>query len=129
MAFYAYALGEVEGVTLPSTHSQTLAWLRELGFPVSPEVDVARGSEGLLEYFRRIGTRRNDLPYDIDGVVYKLDRYDQQRAMGFVSRAPRWAIAHKFPAQEVATTIESIEVSVGRTGGVPRSRRGAFQLV
>jgi DNA ligase (NAD+) len=118
LAFYAYALGEVEGVTLPATHSQTLAWLRELGFPVSPEVDVARGIEGLLEYFQRIGARRNDLPYDIDGVVYKLDRYDQQRAMGFVSRAPRWALAHKYPAQEEATTVEAIEVNVGRTGAV-----------
>jgi DNA ligase (NAD+) len=118
LAFYAYALGEVEGATLPPTHSQTLSWLRELGFPVSPEVDVARGSEGLLEYFQRIGARRNDLPYDIDGVVYKLDRYDQQRAMGFVSRAPRWALAHKYPAQEEATTVEAIEVNVGRTGAV-----------
>ena len=68
--------------------------------------------------FDRIGQQRNGLPYDIDGVVYKLDRYDQQRAMGFVSRAPRWAIAHKYPAQEEATTVESIEVNVGRTGAV-----------
>ncbi|MCI4567157.1 NAD-dependent DNA ligase LigA [Lysobacter sp. CFH 32150] len=118
LAFYAYALGETDGAKLPSTHSQTLAWLRELGFPVSPEVDVARGAGGLLEYFNRIGERRNALPYDIDGVVYKLDRYDQQRAMGFVSRAPRWALAHKYPAQEEATTVESIEVNVGRTGAV-----------
>ena len=117
LAFYAYALGEV-GAPVPATHSQTLAWLRELGFPVSPEVDVARGVDGLLEYYTHIGTRRNDLPYDIDGVVYKLDRYDQQRAMGFVSRAPRWALAHKYPAQEEATTVESIEVNVGRTGAV-----------
>jgi DNA ligase (NAD+) len=108
----------VEGATLPPAHSQTLAWLRELGFPVSPEVDVACGTEGLLEYFQRIGACRNDLPYDIDGVVYKLDRYDQQRAMGFVSRAPRWALAHKYPAQEEATTVEAIEVNVGRTGAV-----------
>jgi len=118
LAFYAYALGQVDGATLPSTHSQTLAWLRTLGFPVSPEVDCARGVDGLLGYFRRIGECRNTLPYDIDGVVYKLDRYDQQRAMGFVSRAPRWALAHKFPAQEEMTTVESIEVNVGRTGAV-----------
>jgi DNA ligase (NAD+) len=118
LAFYAYALGEVRGASLPAAHSSTLAWLRELGFPVSPEVDTARGVEGLLEYFTRIGGRRNDLPYDIDGVVYKLDRYDQQRAMGFVSRAPRWALAHKYPAQEEATTVEAIEVNVGRTGAV-----------
>jgi len=123
LAFYAYALGEVTfakggAATLPPTHSQTLAWLRELGFPVSPEVDVARGVDGLLTYFQRIGDCRNALPYDIDGVVYKLDRYDQQRAMGFVSRAPRWALAHKYPAQEEMTTVESIEVNVGRTGAV-----------
>jgi len=121
LAFYAYALGEVrlaDGAALPGTHSQTLAWLRELGFPVSPEVDVARGVAGLLAYYQRIGAARNALAYDIDGVVYKLDRYDQQRAMGFVSRAPRWALAHKFPAQEEMTTVESIEVNVGRTGAV-----------
>jgi DNA ligase (NAD+) len=118
LAFYAYALGEVDGIKLPTTHSQTLAWLRELGFPVSAEVDSARGADGVLAYYRRIGEKRNALPYDIDGVVYKLDRYDQQRALGFVSRAPRWAIAHKFPAQEQATVVESIEVNVGRTGAV-----------
>jgi DNA ligase (NAD+) len=123
LAFYAYALGEVDfrrgaRTALPPTHSQTLTWLRSLGFPISPEVDVTRGVDGLLAYFDRIGGCRNVLPYDIDGVVYKLDRYDQQRAMGFVSRAPRWALAHKFPAQEEMTTVESIEVNVGRTGAV-----------
>ncbi len=118
LAFYAYALGQVQGATLPPTHSGTLAWLRELGFPVSAQVDVADGTEGLLAYYARIGGARDSLPYDIDGVVYKLDRYDQQRAMGFVSRAPRWALAHKFPAQEEVTTVESIEVNVGRTGAV-----------
>ena len=117
LAFYAYALGEVDGA-LPATHSQVLAWLGEFGFAVSPLVDVATGVEGLLAYYARIGAARDDLPYDIDGVVYKLDRFDQQRAMGFVSRAPRWAIAHKFPAQEASTTVESIEVNVGRTGAV-----------
>lgn len=118
LAFFAYALGEIEGAALPATHSQTLQWLRGLGFPVSPEVGVARGLRGLLGYYRRIGDKRDLLPYDIDGVVYKLDRFDQQRAMGFVSRAPRWAIAHKFPAQEASTVVESIEVNVGRTGAV-----------
>src|SRR5690606_37278225 len=108
----------VEGADLPPTHSATLVWLRELGFPVSAEVDVASGVDGLLAFYQRIGARRDALPYDIDGVVYKLDRYDQQRAMGFVSRAPRWALAHKFPAQEEMTVVESIEVNVGRTGAV-----------
>ncbi len=118
LAFFAYALGEVQGATLPPTHSGVLAWLRDLGFPVSPEVRVAHGVEGLQAYYEDIGARRDALPYDIDGVVYKLDRFDQQRAMGFVSRAPRWAIAHKFPAQEASTVVESIEVNVGRTGAV-----------
>ena len=118
LAFFAYSLGEVEGLKLPSTHSQTLELLRDFGLPVSPLVTTARGAEGLLMYFEKIGAQRNGLAYDIDGVVYKLDRYDQQRAMGFVSRAPRWAIAHKYPAQEEATTVESIEVNVGRTGAV-----------
>ena len=119
LAFYAYALGEVVPPSvLPATHGATLAWLRELGFPVSTLVESVRGTDGLLDYYRRIGERRDALPFDIDGVVYKLDRYDQQRAMGFVSRAPRWAIAHKFPAQEQVTTVESIEVNVGRTGAV-----------
>ncbi len=117
LAFYAYALGEVSGA-LPATHSGVLAWLRTLGFAVSPLVEVAVGVEGLLAYYRKVGGERDALPYDIDGVVYTLDRLDQQRAMGFVSRAPRWAIAHKFPAQEAATTVESIEVNVGRTGAV-----------
>ena len=101
---------------MPPTHSQTLQWLRELGFPVSAEVGVAEGLEGLLAYYRRIGERRNGLPYDIDGVVYKLDRFDQQRAMGFVSRAPRWALAHKFPAQEASTKVLSLDINIGRTG-------------
>ncbi|MDQ3228368.1 MAG: NAD-dependent DNA ligase LigA [Pseudomonadota bacterium] len=118
LSFYAYALGETEGAKLPATHSQTLAWLRELGFPVAPVADVAAGVDGLLAYYTRIGEQRSALSYDIDGVVYKLDRYDQQRAMGFVSRAPRWALAHKYPAQEEMTIVESIEVNVGRTGAV-----------
>ena len=116
LSFFAYAVGVVEGGELPPTHSQTLARLREWGFPVSPEVDVACGFEGLIGYYRRIGTRRDRLPYDIDGVVYKLDDYAGQREMGFVSRAPRWAIAHKFPAQEQSTRVEAIEIQIGRTG-------------
>jgi DNA ligase (NAD+) len=118
LAFYAYSLGAVDGWTPPPAHSETLAALREFGFPVSPEVAVAHGADGLLAYFAQIGARRDALPYDIDGVVYKLDRFDQQRAMGFVSRAPRWALAHKFPAQEQSTLLEAIEVSVGRTGAI-----------
>ncbi len=116
LAFFAYAVGVIDGGTLPPTHSQTLARLREWGFPVSGEIGLAHGLDGLLAYYRRIGARRDALPYEIDGVVYKLDRYDGQRAMGFVARAPRWALAHKFPAQEEMTTVEAIEVQIGRTG-------------
>ncbi|UNK50096.1 NAD-dependent DNA ligase LigA [Lysobacter sp. S4-A87] len=118
LAFYAYGIGLVEGIELPETHSQTLARLREWGFPVSGESDVVEGLQGLLDYYRAIGDKRDHLPFDIDGVVYKLDDYEGQAEMGFVSRAPRWAIAHKFPAQEQMTVVESIEVNVGRTGAV-----------
>ena len=118
LSFFAYGVGEVQGLELPETHSQTLALLRGYGFPVAPEVDTAKGLKGLLAYFRRIGKLRDALPYDIDGVVYKLDDYDQQREMGFVSRAPRWALAHKFPAQEQSTLLRAIEVQVGRTGAI-----------
>ncbi|KLJ02976.1 NAD-dependent DNA ligase LigA [Luteimonas sp. FCS-9] len=118
LAFFAYSVGEVRGLELPETHSQTLAMLRAFGFPVAPEVETATGFDGLIAYFRRIGARRDDLPYDIDGVVYKLDDYDQQAAMGFVSRSPRWALAHKFPAQEQSTLLRAIEVQIGRTGAV-----------
>lgn len=116
LAFFAYAIGRVDGGELPDTHSATLAKLREWGFPVSPEVSTAKGFNGLIAYFRTIGDKRDRLPYDIDGVVYKLDDYEGQREMGFVSRAPRWAIAHKYPAQEQMTTVEAIEIQIGRTG-------------
>ena len=107
-----------KGAALPPTHSQTLAWLRELGFPVSPEVDCRARRRRTARVLTGASARPQHAAYDIDGVVYKLDRYDQQRAMGFVSRAPRWALAHKYPAQEEMTTVESIEVNVGRTGAV-----------
>lgn len=116
LAFFAYALGVHEGLPLPARHSQTLQCLRELGLPVPPEASTATGVDGLLAYFAHIGAQRDRLPYDIDGVVYKLDDYAQQQALGFVARAPRWAIAHKFPAREELTTVEAIDVQVGRTG-------------
>jgi DNA ligase (NAD+) len=129
LSFFAYAIGVVEGDKLPATHSATLQQLRGWGFPVSPEVDVARGFDGLIAYFRRIGAKRDALPYDIDGVVYKLDDYAGQREMGFVSRAPRWAIAHKFPAQEQATRLLDIEIQIGRTGAAtPRARMEPVQV-
>ena len=129
LSFFAYAVGDVQGGELPATHSKTLQKLREWGFPVSPEVDTAKGFDGLIAYFHRIGDKRDRLPYDIDGVVYKLDDYEGQREMGFVSRAPRWAIAHKFPAQEQTTTVESIEINIGRTGAAtPLARLTPVQV-
>ncbi|CAD7718224.1 DNA ligase [Xanthomonas hydrangeae] len=116
LSFYAYGVGEVSEGALPQTHSAILAQLREWGFPVSALVEVVQGSDGLLAYYQRIGAARDGLPFDIDGVVYKLDDLAGQREMGFVSRAPRWAIAHKFPAQEQSTTVEAIEIQIGRTG-------------
>jgi DNA ligase (NAD+) len=118
LAFFAYAVGVVEGTTLPDRHSATLARLRDWGLPVCPEAEVAVGAAGCLDYSRRIGARRDALPYEIDGVVYKVDRYDWQQQLGFVSRAPRWAIAHKYPAREEMTEVEAIDVQVGRTGAI-----------
>jgi len=129
LAFFAYAVGRVEDGELPDTHSATLQNLREWGFPVSPEVSTAKGFAGLLAYFRKIGAKRDALPYDIDGVVYKLDDYEGQQEMGFVSRAPRWAIAHKYPAQEQTTTVEAIEIQIGRTGAAtPVARLNPVQV-
>jgi len=123
LKFYAYGMnlpaadGEGVEAALPfERHSQAMAKLREWGFTVSELVRRASGSEGLLAYYRDIGQRRDSLPFDIDGVVYKLDSLAGQRVLGFVSRAPRWAIAHKFPAQEQATKLEAIDVQIGRTG-------------
>jgi len=116
LAFFAYGVGLVQGGWLPDTHSKTLALLREWGFPVSAECNVVEGLDGLLDYYQRLGKKRPTLPFDIDGVVYKLDDYAGQEAMGFVSRAPRWALAHKFPAQEQSTVLEAIEIQIGRTG-------------
>jgi DNA ligase (NAD+) len=118
LAFFAYAVGVVEGAELPPRHSMTLARLRDWGLPVCPQVEVAQGAEGCLDYFRRIGEQRDRLAYDIDGVVYKVDRYDWQQQLGFVSRAPRWSLAHKYPAREELTTVEAIDVQVGRTGAI-----------
>ena len=129
LSFFAYAIGVVEGGEIPATHSATLQKLRDWGFPVSHEVGTARGFKGLIAYYRRIGEKRDRLPFDIDGVVYKLDDYEGQRAMGFVSRAPRWAIAHKFPAQEQTTTVEAIEINIGRTGAAtPLARLTPVQV-
>ncbi|HZW18492.1 MAG TPA: NAD-dependent DNA ligase LigA [Luteimonas sp.] len=116
LAFYAYALGVVEGAAMPARHSEVMARLREWGFPVSKLAGTARGAEGCLAYYAKIGAQRDGLPFDIDGVVYKVDDLSAQRELGFVGRTPRWAIAHKFPAQEQTTVVEDIIVNIGRTG-------------
>ncbi len=115
---YAYSVGRIDGGDLPTTHSEVLDRLQSWGLKVCPERRVVEGVDGCLAFYEDIGARRDDLPYEIDGVVYKVDDLQQQRELGFVSRAPRWAIAHKFPAQEELTSVEGIEFQVGRTGAL-----------
>lgn len=118
LSFYAYALGKVEGMPMPAKHSDILSMLQACGLPVSPEVRIVKGLQDVLDYYRDIQQRRDNLPYEIDGVVYKLNSIAWQEELGFVSRSPRWAIAHKFPALEQATTVLGIDVQVGRTGAI-----------
>lgn len=115
---FFYGLGALEGTESPSGQSELLAMLRKLGLPVSPQAQRVHGVSGCLEYYHDMGARRAALPYQIDGVVYKLDSRADQERVGFVSRAPRWAIAHKFPAEEAFTVVNGIEFSVGRTGAL-----------
>lgn len=115
---YVYSVGLVDGGPLPETHSDVLNCLQEWGLKTCPERAVVAGVEGCLGFYASIGKRRDSLPYEIDGVVYKVNSLAQQRELGFVSRAPRWAIAHKFPAQEELTTVEGVEFQVGRTGAL-----------
>ncbi|CAL8474265.1 NAD-dependent DNA ligase LigA [Caballeronia sp. S22] len=118
LSFFAYGIGVLEGAEMPATHAALLDWYKELGLPVNAERAVVEGAEGLLGFFGKIGEKRDKLPYDIDGVVYKVDRRDEQDKLGFVSRAPRFALAHKFPAQEALTELLAIDVQVGRTGAI-----------
>ena len=118
LRFFAYGIGQMEGAELPETHSGLLDWFNSLGLPVARERKVVTGQESLLAFYRDVGERRKSLPYEIDGVVYKVDSIDDQRTLGFVSRAPRFALAHKFPAEEALTTVQAIEVQVGRTGAI-----------
>jgi DNA ligase (NAD+) len=129
LAFVVHGVGEVTAGTLPDNHAGQLALLGRWGLPVSSLNEVVTGADGLLDYYRRIGAQRDALPFDIDGVVYKLDDGAGQRAMGFVSRAPRWALAHKFPAQEQSTRVEAIEIQIGRTGtATPVARLAPVQV-
>ena len=116
LAFYAYSVAESSG--MPGTQVDTLNRLKEWGFPVNPEIRRVSGADGCLAYYRDMGAKRAGLAYDIDGVVYKVDDLRSQDILGFVSRAPRWALAHKFPAQEEITRLLAIEVQVGRTGAI-----------
>ena len=115
---YVYSVGLVEGGNLPDHHSEIIDQLQVWGLKTCPERRVVSGVNGCLAYYKAIGSKRNALGYDIDGVVYKVDSLALQRELGFVSRAPRWAVAHKFPAQEELTTVEAVEFQVGRTGAV-----------
>ncbi|MEK7946144.1 NAD-dependent DNA ligase LigA [Pigmentiphaga sp. YJ18] len=128
LRFFAYGWGEIRG-SLPGkearadappfdTHMGMLDWLQELGMPVNRERQLVSDAAGLLEFYRRVEGLRASLPYDIDGVVYKVNALEAQRALGFVSRAPRFAVAHKFPAEEATTELLGIEVQVGRTGAI-----------
>ncbi|WP_089159035.1 NAD-dependent DNA ligase LigA [Caballeronia sordidicola] len=118
LSFFAYGIGMLQGAEMPPSHSSLLDWYKELGLPVNAERGVVQGAEGLLEFFRKTGEQRDGLPYDIDGVVYKVNQRDEQDKLGFVSRAPRFALAHKFPAQEALTQLLAIDVQVGRTGAI-----------
>lgn len=118
LSMFCYGLGEVDGRQMAATHSDNMGLLKSWGLPVSPELEVLEGLDGCARYFHEIGERRNSLAYDIDGVVFKVDSIADQEALGFVSRAPRWAIAQKFPAQEELTVVEAVEFQVGRTGAV-----------
>ncbi|RJX31022.1 MAG: NAD-dependent DNA ligase LigA [Oxalobacter sp.] len=118
LRFFAYGIGALEGVSMPATHAALLDWYVQLGIPVCQERVLVRDADGLLAFFRQIAEKREALPYEIDGVVYKVNRLDQQVQLGYVTRAPRFAIAHKFPAQEAITTLLDIEVQVGRTGAM-----------
>lgn len=118
LSFFAYGVGAGAEQLAVKTHAELMDCLQEWGFPVAAERDVVHGASGLLGYFTEIGLKRPTLPYDIDGVVYKVNRLAAQAQLGFVSRAPRFAIAHKFPAEEALTEVLAIDVQVGRTGAI-----------
>jgi len=116
LKFFAYGLGDHQGWDRPATHSAVLDSLAKMGVPMCAEREVVRGPEGLVAFHRRVAAKRDNLPFDIDGVVYKVNSIALQEQLGFVSREPRWAVAHKFPAEEQLTVVRGIEIQVGRTG-------------
>lgn len=118
LRFFAYGIGLLEGAELPASHRDLLDWYQRMGIPTCEEKALVKGAPAMIDFYHRIQEKRAQLPYEIDGVVYKVNRFDQQELLGFVSRAPRFAIAHKFPAEEALTTVLDIEVQVGRTGAI-----------
>ena len=116
LSFFAYGLGDVQGWTVPDTHAALLDALAALGLPVNTDRRVVQGAEGLVAFHQAMGDKRDSLPFDIDGVVYKVNDRALQQRLGFVSREPRWAVAHKYPAQEQMTRVLDIDIQVGRTG-------------
>ncbi|MBT9455185.1 MAG: NAD-dependent DNA ligase LigA [Burkholderiaceae bacterium] len=116
LSFFAYGLGEVQGWDVPATHSAMLDALQTFGLPVCADRAVVQGAEGLVAFHQAMGARRDQLPFDIDGIVYKVNSLALQRQLGFVTREPRWAVAHKYPAQEQVTRLNGIDIQVGRTG-------------
>ena len=118
LSFFAYGLGDTQGWKRPQTHAGILDALAAFGLPVCEERAVVRGAQALADFHRRIGEKRTELPFDIDGVVYKVNSLELQIELGFVSREPRWAVAHKYPAEEACTEVLSIDVQVGRTGAL-----------
>jgi DNA ligase (NAD+) len=116
LSFFAYGLGDVQGWEVPPTHGQMLDALAAFGLPVSQERVVTQGAEGLVAFHKAMGEKRDSFPFDIDGVVYKVNSRELQKKLGFVSREPRWAVAHKYPAQEQMTVVRGIDIQVGRTG-------------
>lgn len=129
LTFFSYSIGVTKGWDMPKTHTETLDKLKQWGLPVSPLVKRVVGAKNLTKYYEKIGKIRDTIPYDIDGVVYKVNDYDKQQQLGNVSRAPRWALAHKFAAEEQMTVVEHIGVQVGRTGAVtPRATMTPVQV-
>ncbi len=118
LRFFAYGIGELAGMDMPATHAGLLDWYEGLGLPVAKERAVVRGKDGLLDFYARVGKARPAMAYEIDGVVYKVNNTEDQQSLGFRSRAPRFALAHKFAAEEALTTVQAIEVQVGRTGAI-----------
>jgi DNA ligase (NAD+) len=118
LEMYCYGLGELVGIKRPKTHTAAMKLIESWGCLISPELQQVHGVEACLAYIEQLGNKRDELPYEIDGVVLKVDDVQLQERLGFVSRAPRWAIAYKFPAQEEMTLVEDIKVQVGRTGAI-----------